>query len=150
RVLDMLIEERDRILDRLQHARGLGFEREHDVFVLTDLDLAEALEAALEVAHDRLVEGSALTKCDWHRADRSMASQRQKVREQIDQQDRIRGALGLVPVGSVNVLLHARVVKRAVWKPVDREDVQVVRLEKVAELRERTLRRELVRRARRQ
>jgi hypothetical protein len=83
-----------------------------------------------------------------HGAHAARDARRHERGDQIKEQFRVGEPLGRGPVRRINLLLHARAVKAAVGKSVDRENVAVVTIEPRAKRSERGRLREFLGRAR--
>ena len=137
----MILKERERLLDRLKEAAGFGLKREDDfsAAALLQPDQCPGMPCH-HVGHGaRRVRAACRDglECSRHCRHRAWQSFGKQLAENLGGLVGVAQPLGREPVGLVDIFLHARSMKRAVRKRIDREDVEIVPRQKRAQLVER-------------
>ena len=137
----VIAKERERLLDRLEEAAGLGLEREDDfsAAALLQPDQRPGMPRH-HVGHGaRRVRAACRDglECSRHGRHRARHSFGKQLAENLGGLVGVGQPLGREPVGLVDVLLDARPMEGAIGKRIDREDVEIVPRQKRAQLFER-------------
>ena len=139
--MQVIAKERERLLDGLEEAAGLGLERQHDFATGPALEFDQRrCVPRHHVGHDaRGVRAACRDRleCSRHGRHRARQSFGKQLAENLGGLVGVGQPLGREPVRLVDVLLDPRPMEGAIRKGVDREDVEIVPRQKRTQLFER-------------
>jgi hypothetical protein len=138
--VNVIAEERDRLLHGFEHAAGFRLERQHDLSPRSPPDVDERRRVSRNVLGNLPHRARTLSErfeCSGHGRDRAHLARGQQGRKNLGGPVGVSEALGSTPVRLVHIFLHPPTMERTVRESVDGEDVETVAVKKTAELVER-------------